>query len=138
VTPDGTQLFYVDSASRLVWTCVLDGERTGPPSVVVDLAAGADEDYDFPPSLPTPDGIVLDEAGGLWVALLRAGRVRRYVDGDVDLDLSVPQHLVTSVCFGGADRRDLYVTTASIEDAAGSVYVTRAPHAGLPVPLAVV
>ena len=98
---------------------------------MVDLSAEAPDDFDFPPSLPTPDGIALDEAGGLWVALLGAGCVRRYVNGDVDLELAVPQPLVTSLCFGGADGRDLYVTTASLTDATGSVYVTRVPHAGV-------
>ena len=44
--------------------------------------------------------------------------------------------MVTSVCFGGADRRDLYVVTGdnTIDpDRAGTIYRTRADVAGCAV-----
>ena len=46
--------------------------------------------------------------------------------------------MVTSLCFGGEDRRDLYVVTAdNREDPAreGTVFRTRAEVAGVPVAL---
>jgi gluconolactonase len=45
--------------------------------------------------------------------------------------------MVTSVCFGGADLRDLYVVTGSAGSGrpdAGSIFRVRVPVAGLPVP----
>ena len=44
--------------------------------------------------------------------------------------------MVTSLCFGGDDMRDLYVVTGSRgadNDRAGTVYRTRAEVPGLPV-----
>ena len=36
--------------------------------------------------------------------------------GTSDLTLPVPSRFVTSLCFGGPDRRDLYVTTTDSTD----------------------
>ena len=47
--------------------------------------------------------------------------------------------MVTSVCFGGADRRDLYIVTGDnteYPDRGGTIYQTRAEVAGCEVPLA--
>jgi sugar lactone lactonase YvrE len=46
---------------------------------------------------------------------------------------------VTSVCFGGPDRLDLYIVTADNTDdpaLGGTIFRTRAAVPGLPVPLA--
>ena len=53
--------------------------------------------------------------------------------------IPVPSTAVTSLCFGGADRRDLYIVTADNTDdpaRAGTIFRTRAAVPGLPVPLA--
>ncbi len=53
--------------------------------------------------------------------------------------IAVPQPGVTSLCFGGDDRRDLYVVTGTVggpSDHTGSVYRVRVDVPGLPVPLA--
>jgi sugar lactone lactonase YvrE len=53
--------------------------------------------------------------------------------------VDVPGVEVTSLCFGGADGRDLYIATAGNSDDAslrGCVFRTRAPVAGLAAPLA--
>jgi sugar lactone lactonase YvrE len=47
--------------------------------------------------------------------------------------------MVTSLAFGGPDRRDLYVVSADNTDdpaLGGSIFRTRAPVAGLEAPLA--
>ena len=51
----------------------------------------------------------------------------------------MPASFVTSLCFGGADRRDLYVTTADNAEAPerrGSIFRARADVPGLEVPAA--
>jgi len=53
--------------------------------------------------------------------------------------LAVPAPFVASLCFGGADRRDLYVTTSGNSEhpeRRGTVFHTRADVPGLVVPLA--
>jgi len=76
-----------------------------------------------------PDGLALDEAGGVWVALgTGAALVRFTPGGEVDRVIEVPAAFVASLCFGGPDRRDLYVATA------GALLRTRAEVPGLIAP----
>jgi sugar lactone lactonase YvrE len=59
--------------------------------------------------------------------------VRLTPDGDVDRRVDVPARAVTSLCFGGTDRRELYVVTADNTEkpeAKGSVLRTRVDVAG--------
>jgi sugar lactone lactonase YvrE len=79
------------------------------------------------------DGLAVDEEGGVWVATGSGGGVARFSpEGELDDVLDVPAEFVSSVCFGGADARDLYVTTT------GTLFRARAEVAGLPVPRATV
>ena len=79
------------------------------------------------------DGLAVDSEGAVWVALGSGGSVGRFLpDGSLDRELDVPADFVSSVCFGGNDHRDLYITTV------GALFRTRADVPGLPVPLATV
>ena len=84
-----------------------------------------------------PDGLAVDEAGAVWVAMGSAGAIARFTpNGALDGILDVPASFVTSLCFGGPDRRDLYVTTAdNLQNAErrGTLFRTRADVPGLPV-----
>jgi len=89
-----------------------------------------------------PDGLAVDEAGGVWVAVYGAGAALRYLpDGRLDRTLEVPAESVTSLCFGGADRRDLIVVTADNREdppRGGTIFRTRVDVPGLPAPAAIV
>jgi gluconolactonase len=89
-----------------------------------------------------PDGLAVDEDGGVWVAVYGGGCVARYrADGTLDRRIEVPARSVTSLCFGGDDLRDLYIVTADNSDdpaRGGTVFRTRSDVAGLPVPLAAI
>lgn len=62
-----------------------------------------------------PDGLTVDSEGGIWVALVTAGKVRRYLpDGTIEREIAVPSPTVTSVCLGGADMKTLFITTGRI------------------------
>jgi gluconolactonase len=88
------------------------------------------------------DGLAVDAEGGVWVAIGAGGGVARFLpDGTLDHVLEVPASFVSSVCFGGADSRDLYITTAADgEDPtrSGALLRTRADVPGLPAGLAAV
>jgi sugar lactone lactonase YvrE len=61
----------------------------------------------------SPDGLTVDSAGNVWVALNGASRVRCYSpQGDLLAEVVLPVRLVTACTFGGEDLRDLYVTTS--------------------------
>ena len=71
------------------------------------------------------------------MALAEGGRVQRYTpDGEPDVAVQVPDHFVTSVCFGGADMCDLYIVTGGGTPDGGCIFRTRASVAGVPTPLA--
>ena len=67
--------------------------------------------------------------GSVWVALAHAGCVAVFEpDGSPRLRLPVPLPMVTNLCFGGADLRDLYVVTGSErgpKENCGTVFRTR-------------
>ena len=85
------------------------------------------------------DGLAVDEQGGVWVATGEGRSLARFApDGALDRTIDVPRaSFVTSLCFGGDDLRDLYVT-AICEPGGGSLLHARADVAGLPVPPATV
>jgi sugar lactone lactonase YvrE len=61
------------------------------------------------------DGLAVDAEGGVWAACFDLGMVVRLApDGSEDRQVVLPQphKVVTSLCFGGPDWRDLYVVTA--------------------------
>ena len=66
--------------------------------------------------------------------------MQRYLpSGAADARIALPSRAVTSLCFGGADLRDLYVVTADNTDdpaRAGTIFRTRCDVAGLPAPRA--
>ena len=127
-SPDGKRLYHSDSAVQTVWCYEWDDRGVVARSVFTRLTNGS------------PDGLAVDEQGGVWVACYGGGCVQRYAsDGSLDQEVPVPASAVTSLCFGGAGRRDLTIVTAdNLEDPAlgGTIFRGRSEHAGLAVPLA--
>jgi gluconolactonase len=84
-----------------------------------------------------PDGLAVSVDGAVWVAMARGGAVIVLEpDGRERERIACPLPMVTSVCFGGDDLRDLYVVTGSDGTGtqnAGTVFRTRVSVAGLPV-----
>ena len=86
----------------------------------------------MPEDVGAPDGLTVDAAGDLWIAIYGAGRVRRYSpEGELRETLDVPAAQTTCCAFGGPGLHTLYVTTATeswtdeqraAEPAAGLVY----------------
>jgi sugar lactone lactonase YvrE len=93
-----------------------------------------------------PDGAAVDVEGCYWVAMFEGARVLRLDPaGRIVDELKLPVRCPTMPCFGGADLRTLYITTArenrpaeelAREPWAGSVLQLRVPVAGLPVNMA--
>ncbi len=87
-----------------------------------------------------PDGMTLDEEGMLWVAHWFGGFVGRYdpATGALLARVEAPASQTSSCCFGGADMRTLFITSASDgkpdEPHAGNVFAVRLPVGGLPMP----
>jgi sugar lactone lactonase YvrE len=60
-----------------------------------------------------PDGASVDEEGYYWVSMYEGGRLLRLApDGAIAAEFEVPARCPTMPCFGGPDRRTLFLTTA--------------------------
>jgi sugar lactone lactonase YvrE len=102
---DATRLYYVDSTTQRVDAIDFDVERG---------RLGARRAFaDIDPADGLPDGLCVDAAGGVWVALFGGGAVRRYTpDGELDLHLALPVTNPTSLAFGGPELDELFITSA--------------------------
>jgi sugar lactone lactonase YvrE len=127
-SPDGAQLYYVDTGRGSVDRLELD-PATG-------AVAGRTTVVRVPPSEGLPDGLTVDADGHLWLALWGGACVRRYSpEGHLEQVVELPADHVTSVAFGGEGLTDLFITTArdgltpeqvAAQPLAGSVFRWRA------------
>lgn len=118
-SPDGTRAYYNDTETlRVDVFDYVDGELIDRrPFVTIAPGEGR------------PDGLTVDSEGAVWVALNKAGTIRRYLpDGSLDATVEVPVSQTTACTFGGADLDRLYITTSREnlepheEPAAGSLF----------------
>ncbi|MCO1595367.1 SMP-30/gluconolactonase/LRE family protein [Micromonospora sp. RHAY321] len=85
-----------------------------------------------------PDGMTVDAAGHLWVALWGGSAVRRYrPDGTLDREIRLPATQPAGICLGGPDLRRLFVGTARYGltpagPADGALLAVDVPVPGLP------
>jgi len=64
-----------------------------------------------------PDGLTVDCEGGIWSAHFDGGKLTRYrASGEVDFVMDLPVKSPTSLCFGGPNLSDLYVTSSMLGD----------------------
>jgi xylono-1,5-lactonase len=127
-SPDGSQIYHSDTGHQhLICHDIVDDQLVNRRALHHSRAF-------------FPDGLAVDEAGTIWVADFRAGRVLGLSPTGDEIDsIPVPSTAVTSLCFGGADRRDLYIVTADNTDdpsRAGTVFRTRVDVPGVSVGLA--
>jgi xylono-1,5-lactonase len=127
-SPDGKKLYHSDSRAPVVRVYdVNDDGSVGPWRKFADLGGAG-----------LPDGLKVASDGSVWVADAHGGRVAVFnADGSHRLDLEVPLPMVTSLCFGGDDLRDLYVVTGSRggpHENCGTIFRQRVAVAGLALP----
>jgi sugar lactone lactonase YvrE len=137
-SPDDSRMYYIDSPTRRI--DVLDYDiATGTATNRRALHELADD----VPGLP--DGMCVDSEGTLWVALWGGSRVLGLTpEGAVHTQIDLPTNQVTSVAFGGADLRTLFITSAAFgldaqtlaaEPLAGGIFALDVGVAGLPTTL---
>ena len=130
-SPDGSRAYYNDSPTQRI--DVFDYE-------VESGLSGRRTFAKVPAEVGLPDGLTVDEEGGVWVALYGGGSVRRYTpDSMLDEVIEVPAKQVTACTFGGRDLDQLFITTSredlkpSEDPLAGSLFRTAVGVAGMPV-----
>jgi len=134
---DGRRMYYVDSPTRRI--DVFD----------FDLATGSIANrrmfVEVPADAGIPDGLTVDAAGYVWLALWGGAALRRYApDGTLERVVPLPVTHPTSCAFGGAALDELYVSSArrpltaeekARQPQAGGVFRLRPGVAGRPAHL---
>jgi sugar lactone lactonase YvrE len=133
-SPDATRCYYVDSPSNKidVFDYEVESGALSNRRTFVDLAGQ--------PGIP--DGLTVDAAGGVWLALFGGARVCRFdPTGALTFTVHLPVDLVTSCCFGGDEFDQLFISTSTEnmpaeavarEPAAGGIFVVRTGWTGRP------
>lgn len=130
-SPDGSLAYYNDTATHRI--DVFDYDRDEGLTGRRPFAAIPAEDGH-------PDGLTVDEHGGVWVALYDGGAVRRYTpEGALDEVIELPTRKVTACTFGGLHLDQLFITTSreglepGIDPWAGSLFRAVVGVTGRPV-----
>ena len=112
-SPDGRQAYWADTKAHVIYRLPFDaaGGALGPREVFARFAPKAD----LAPALygGRPDGAAVDAEGCYWVAMFEGARLLRPSPaGELLATVPLPVRCPTMPCFGGADLRTLYITTA--------------------------
>ena len=142
-SPDARTLYWADTSAHTVYALDFDAADGSIANRRVfaqfDLKAA---DQPLASYGGRPDGAAVDAEGHYWVAMYEGARLLRLApDGTLSREVALPVRCPTMPCFGGADRRTLYITTArdkrpteelAREPLAGCVLALRVDVAGLP------
>ena len=125
-SPDGSLLYHADTLRSTVHVYDVDGGGgLGPKRTFVTTGDAGQ-----------PDGLAVDAAGHVWVALPHSGEVGCFdPDGLRVGTIGIDVPMVTSLTFGGEDRRDLYIVSGSEgldTDRGAGVFRARVETPGLP------
>lgn len=134
---DGQTLYHVDTLGGAIYAVpVAANGETGPPREFISIA----------PDDGHPDGVTVDAADNIWVALWGGSAVRCYApDGRLLREVRFPASNITKIAFGGRDLLRAYVTSAraglspeelALQPDAGSIFSFDLDVPGRPLPLA--
>ena len=126
-SPDGRTLYHSDSRIQTVRAYDIGEDGSVAPWRPFAKIGGEG----------IPDGLAVAQDGSVWVANAHGGCVSVFeANGTLREEIAVPLPMVTSVCFGGDDLRDLYIVTGSRggpSDNCGSIYKLPVDVPGLPL-----
>lgn len=107
-SPDGTRFYWIDTPTRRVEAFDYDPEEGRLANRRTVVAFPEVEGFG------RPDGMTVDGEGNLWIAHYAGGRVSVWDprNGRMLEEIRLPVVRVTSLTFGGTDRRRLFITTA--------------------------
>jgi sugar lactone lactonase YvrE len=131
---DSRVMYYIDTPTRKIRAYDFD---PGPGRLSNERTV-----IEFDPSKGSPDGMTIDEAGQLWVAMWGGSKVLRVSPdtGQITFEVNVDANQVTSCAFGGDQLDELFITTARVglsearlgeQPNAGSLFSVRLPFRGV-------
>ena len=142
-SPEARTMYWSDTKAHTVYA--FDFERAG--GAISNQRVFAQfplktADQDLATYGGRPDGAAMDSEGHYWCAMFEGARLLRFApDGTQVQEIKLPVRCPTMPCFGSADLKTLYITTArekrpaeelAREPLAGCVLHLRVEVAGLP------
>jgi sugar lactone lactonase YvrE len=121
----GDSLFWTCGTTKTINRCKYDAAR--------GALANRQVFHECMPEEGTPVGLAVDVEGTLWSArrdagvILKIGENRRLMG-----QVTFPAKHVTSIAFGGTDRRTVFVS-AIVEDGRSKIFMLQSPIAGAPL-----
>jgi sugar lactone lactonase YvrE len=145
-SPDGRTMYWSDTKAHVIYALDFDpasGELSGRR--VFHQFPSKRSDQSLEAYGGRPDGAAVDAAGNYWVAMFEGQRLLCLSPlGAIVREVSLPVRCPTMPCFGAADLKTLYVTTArekrpieelAAQPLAGCVLSMRVDVPGLPAHL---
>jgi len=126
---DGRQFYHIDTLAEEILVAAYDPGNAEISEEIRRIDLSGEEGI--------PDGMAVDSVGCLWVAMFGGGQVLRLsAEGDrlgrVVVDVERP----TSVCFGGHEFSELFITSATnpagLTKSEGDVFRARVDVSGRP------
>jgi sugar lactone lactonase YvrE len=143
-SPDGRTMYWSDTSRHRVLAFDFDGGAgTITNQRVFAQFPLKPADGDLSGYGGRPDGAAVDIEGCYWSAMFEGQRLLRFApDGRLLREIKLPVRCATMPCFGGADLKTLFITTArhnrpadelAAQPLAGHVLTLRVDVPGLPV-----
>jgi D-xylonolactonase len=109
-SPDGRTLYFTDSAARRIYAYDYQITTGSARNRRVLVQVTDDEGL--------PDGLAVDREGFVWSAHWYGSCIVRYdPEGKVERRVPIPAKQVSSLCFGGPELTDVFVTSAGQSEA---------------------
>jgi sugar lactone lactonase YvrE len=134
---DGRVLYFSDSLGRTCFAYDVNEKDLSPRNRRVL--------HQFEENEGMPDGLVVDALGMVWCAMWNGGAIICLSShGQVMRRIEVPAYNVTTLCFGGEELRDVFITSATDgvskdmmkrHPLTGNLFKFRVETPGLPEPL---
>lgn len=130
LSPDHARLYIADSGKLLSYTITARGELAGsggkPTARTLAL---------LPPHAHPPDGMRTEACGNIVCACWGDGLYTYQPDGRLLSHVRVAGARVINVCFGGKDRRTMYLAALPPNGLIGKLLAMRWPRPGMCLPV---
>ena len=132
-SPDDKKFYYTDTLRHCVYQYDFD--------LASGLISNRRTFIQINPKDGFPDGLTIDSAGFMWLALWDGGKILRISpNGSIDREIKFPVERATSCIFGGENFQTLFVTSCSrssseekaLPEPAGAIFSLELPIGGLP------